>query len=323
MHDNSAQSDRPAEPALAVVMPVLNAADTIADAMDSLADQADTVEAVIADGGSTDGTVSIAERYPFARVLTAPGSSIYEALNLAVAATRAPVVAWLNADDRFLPGGLAAACAVLAAQPAVDIVRGRPIFLRGDEHGWQEHDRRIEARTEGALSLPLITRGPLAINSLVFRRALLDRIGPFDTSLRLAADREWMLRAWRAGARIHELEHPLYCYRVHRGSHTLDPARRSHLRTREEHAAILRRILPEARSLAADDPVRIELRRWHAVECALRLQAALGGFAWCDAARLCREAGLADPAWPLILAGQLPGLLRVRWADRATRRTEG
>lgn len=318
MHDNSAPG-----PALAVVMPVLNAADTIADALDSLEDLAAAVEVIIADGGSTDETVAVAARYPFARVLVAPGSSIYQALNLALAAAQAPVIAWLNADDRFLPGGLAAALAVLAAEPAVDAVRGRPHFLRGDAQGWQEHDRRIEARTEGALTLKLITRGPLAINSLVFRRALIDRIGPFDVSLRLAADRDWMLRAWRAGARIRELDQPLYCYRVHSGSHTLDPARRSHLRTRDEHALILRRILPEMRRLAAGDPVRVELRRWHAVECALRLQAALGRGAWRDAARLCVEAARADPAWPLVLAGQLPGLLRARWADRMVRRMTG
>jgi glycosyltransferase involved in cell wall biosynthesis len=301
---------------LTVVMPALNAAATIGEALDSLVGQADGLEAIVADGGSTDGTVAVAERYPFAKVVSAPGSSIYEALNLALAAAQAPIVAWLNADDLFLPGALALALDAFAGAPEADIVRGLPQFIRSGAAGWQAHDRRIEARAAGALTLKLITRGPLAINSMLFRRDLLMRIGPFDTSLRLSADREWMLRAWRGGARILELGRPVYCYRVHRGSSTLDPGRRNHLRAREEHAAILRTLLPPALRLDAGDPIRIELRRWHAVESALRVQAAVRAGSWRDAARLCSEAGQADPAWPLVLAGQMVGLLHDRWPRR-------
>jgi hypothetical protein len=214
---------------------------------------------------------------------------------------------------------LAVALDALAQTPEAEIIRGRPLFMRSDEAGWQAHDHAIEALAAGALTLRLITRGPLAINSMVFRRELLTRIGPFDGSLRLAADREWMLRAWRAGAKILELDRPFYCYRVHRGSSTLDPGQRNHRRAREEHAVLLRRVLPAALQLGAGDPLRIELRRWHAVETALRLRATLVAGGWREAARLWAEAGRSDPAWPLILAGQLGMLLRRRWAARGLR----
>ncbi|MEI9983399.1 MAG: glycosyltransferase [Aliidongia sp.] len=302
-----------AEPQLSVVMPVLDAAGTIGEALGSLSGQVEGLEAIVVDGGSRDETVAIASGFPFARVLAAPGSSIYEALNLALAAAQAPVIAWLNADDLFLPGALAAVLAGFAAAPEADIIRGLPEFVRSGDQGWQMHDRRIEARTGGALSLKLITRGPLAVNTMVFRRALLNRVGPFDTTLRLSADREWLLRAWREGARIVELGRPIYRYRVHGGSQTLDPARRGHIRARDEHAAILERLLPPALRLDPRDPVRIELRRWHAVETALRLQAAGN---WRQALRVAAEAGRADPAWLLILGGQVAGLLAGRWADR-------
>jgi glycosyltransferase involved in cell wall biosynthesis len=300
-------------------MPVLNAGGTIGDALDSAALLGGTIETIVVDGGSTDATLAVAARYNFARVIPAPGSSIYEALNLAIARARAPVVAWLNADDRFVAAGVAAARAILAADPEVEIVRGRPEFLRGDgAGGWSERERRIEARTAGPLSLPLITRGPLAINSMLFRRSLIQRVGPFDTTLRLAADREWMLRAWRAGARIAELDAPLYRYRVHPGSSTLDLGMRNHRRARDEHRAILRRLLPPALGLAAGDPARAELRRWHAVESALTLQLLLRGRAWREAAKRFMESGRLDPGWPLVLAAQLPGMARARRRDRAT-----
>jgi glycosyltransferase involved in cell wall biosynthesis len=300
-------------------MPALNAAATVGEALASLLDQVDGIEVIVADGGSTDDTVAVAAGYPFVRVLSAPGSSIYEALNLALAAARAPIIAWLNADDLFLAGALADVLDAFADAPEADIIRGLPHFVRSGEAGWQAHDHRIETRTRGDLTLPLITRGPLAINSMVFRRDLLARIGPFNTSLRLSADREWMLRAWRAGARIVELSRPVYCYRVHRGSSTLDPSDRNHLRVREEHAAILRALLPEAFRLDAGDPVRIELRRWHAVESALRLRAAIGSGHLREVARLCAEAGRADPAWMPILAGRVAVVLRDRWRHRPSR----
>jgi hypothetical protein len=119
-----------------------------------------------------------------------------------------------------------------------------------------------------------------------------------------------MLRAWRAGVRIVELNRPLYCYRVHSGSSTLDPERRNHSRTREEHAAILRRILPETRGPDGSPAVRSAVRRWHAVECALRLRALAAAGEWRAAARLCAESVRADPAWPLILAGLIAANFR-------------
>jgi glycosyltransferase involved in cell wall biosynthesis len=301
---------------LSVIMPVLDAAATIGEALASLTGQVDGLEAIVVDGGSRDGTLAVVERFPFARAIVLPGSSIYEAVNCAVAAARAPAVAWLNADDLFLPGALGAMLAALAASPEADIVRGQPEFMRSGAAGWQGHDRAIEARASGPLDLKRIARGPLAVNSMLFRRALLSAVGPFDTGLRLSADRDWVLRAWRQGARILELDQPVYCYRVHSGSQTLDPARRGHRRARDEHAVLLRRLLPDALRLDRRDPVRVELRRWHAVETALRLQGAGDGRM---AMRILGEAGRADPGWPLILAGQMPGLLAERWADRRRR----
>lgn len=312
MNDAAGRDEATARPALSVVMPALNAAATIGEALASLDGQLAKLEIVLADGGSTDETVAIARRHPFVTLLEAPGSTIYQALNLAIAAARAPVIAWLNADDLFLPGALAAALAALADRPEAEIVRGRPEFRRSGPEGWGAHEPRIEQLSAGPLTLAQIMRGPLAVNSLVFRRAALARIGPFDPSFRLAADRDWVLRAWRQEIRIIELDRPLYRYRVHHGSSTLDPDRRNDARARAEHAAILRRDLPAALERQRRHPVTVELRRWHAVECALRLRPLIARGSWRDAARLAAEATRLDGAWPLILAGRAAAA----WAAR-------
>src|SRR6516164_8205508 len=77
-----------------------------------------------------------------------------------------------------------------------------------------------DERAAPALDTDLLLRGPCAINSLCIRRTVFDRIGAFDTKYRLAADREWMLRAWIAAVPMVEIERPVYRYLMHDGSST-------------------------------------------------------------------------------------------------------
>ena len=69
-------------------------------------DSAGPVELVVVDNGSRDGSVAaLAARAPDVQVIRAPGNVGYaRAANLGTAATRAPLVAVLNADTRLEPG---------------------------------------------------------------------------------------------------------------------------------------------------------------------------------------------------------------------------
>jgi glycosyltransferase involved in cell wall biosynthesis len=289
-------------PAFSIVMPALNAARTIAEAIASVAETRADWEMIVVDGGSTDETAALVARCDRARLISAPGTTIYQALNVALAEARAPHIAWLNADDLLLPGALDRVGAAFAADREAEIVRGRARFMFSDGAAWRDHAGEIERRVAGPLRLDLVTRGPLAINAMFFRRSLIERVGRFDETLRLAADREWMLRAWLAGVRVREIADPVYRYRIHAGSSTLDPGRRNDGTVRGEHAAILRRYLPDALGRRRDDPVRLELRRWNAVECALRLNGLVRARRLRAAADLIGTETRIDPAWPLVAA---------------------
>jgi glycosyltransferase involved in cell wall biosynthesis len=96
----------PATPPDIAVVPALNAATHLRTALSSLASRDADFEAVLVDGGSRDDTVAIAARAGV-RVISAPGTSIYEAHSRGSAETRAPAIVLLDADDVLLPGALA------------------------------------------------------------------------------------------------------------------------------------------------------------------------------------------------------------------------
>jgi glycosyltransferase involved in cell wall biosynthesis len=252
-------------PDVAVVIPALNAATHLRTALSSLAAQDADFEAVLVDGGSQDDTVAIAAQAGV-RVICAPGTSIYEAHNRGFAETRAPAIVLLNADDVLLPGALAAWRDALAGAPEAGIVRGRATFAEFDGAGVADPVAGADERAAGPLDTDLLLRGPCAINSLCIRRTVIDRIGAFDTAYRLAADREWMLRAWIAEVPLLEIDRPVYRYLMHDGSSTIDRARKNFALVRRENIAIAQRYMTgEAARRASADTLRA-VRQWHAAE---------------------------------------------------------
>jgi glycosyltransferase involved in cell wall biosynthesis len=283
---------------IAVVIPALNAAAHLRTALASLASQDENFEAVLVDGGSRDDTVDIAAAAGV-RVISAPGTSIYEAHNRGFAETRAPAIVLLNADDVLLPGALAAWRDALARSPGAGIVRGLATFAEMGRTGIAGPIPGADERAAAPLDTDLLLRGPCAINSLCIRRTVLDRIGAFDTAYRLAADREWMLRAWIAGVAVAEMKRPVYRYLMHDGSSTIDRARRNFAVVRRENIDIAERYLngPPARQ-ASPETLRA-VRRWHAAETTMLASHHLRSGDWRSLVGTTRQAFRAAPLWPL------------------------
>jgi GT2 family glycosyltransferase len=289
-------------PSIAVIMPALNAAAHVHAALASLMAQGVQHEAVLVDGGSQDETARIAAAQ-HVRVINAPGTSIYEALNRGIAETNAGAIALLNADDVLLPGALTAWQAGFARAPKTDIVCGGAEFVELDSSGAMVPLRRANARAAGPLTIDLVLRGPCSINRLCVRRSVFDRIGTFDTRYWLAADREWMLRAYRAGVEIGGIDRPVYRYLSHAGSSTMDRSQRNYAKIRREHLDIAARNL--AGPAATDVQLARALRRWHAAEAGMLSWQLAKTYRFRDLAAILADAARCDLAWPLILAGEL------------------
>ncbi len=157
---------------LTVVIPTLNEAWQIAEAVDSLR-WAD--EVIVADGGSTDETVSIARAHG-ARVIEVPGRTIAGQRNVAIASARNQWVLALDADER-VSDALRDELAVVLAAPAHAAyrVRAQNIYLgrerRRGRWGRDWHvrlfqrtqrfvDRRVHERLESVPN-PGSLQGPI------------------------------------------------------------------------------------------------------------------------------------------------------------------
>lgn len=152
----------------------------------------------IVDGGSTDGTLQVIERYApwLAGWSSRPDSGPAQAINQGFAAATGQVVGWLNSDDRYLPGALQAAARAARARP--------------DAVAWIGACRSVDAsgnlryvNAPHGLALPDLADWMGAAwfaqpASLYARDALL-RAGPLDERLQSSFDVDLFLRLARLG----------------------------------------------------------------------------------------------------------------------------
>ncbi|MEZ5996616.1 MAG: glycosyltransferase [Hyphomonadaceae bacterium] len=187
-----------ARPTVTIITPVLNRAGMMPAALESLAAQAcPSLEHIVVDGGSTDGTQQLAADAG-AQVIEAPGTSIYEALNIGLGAASGDLVGLLNSDDVYAPAAVARARAAFAQDGALEIVRGRAATELFADGRWQTSDPT--PGPDPALTLDSVLFGASNINACFFRPSLIARVGLFDTNYPISADREWLMRAILAGA---------------------------------------------------------------------------------------------------------------------------
>ena len=194
-----------------VVTPTLNGGSRLRCCVGSVRGQVGVdVEHLIQDGGSTDGSACWADEQPDLRVESAVDGGMYDALNRGFSRAGGDVVSWLNSDEQYLPGALAAVAARFEAEPDVDFVYGDAILVApGGEP--------LSARREIPLRLAYMLNGPTyAIScTLFFRRRLLDQgLLAFDSSYRIVGDTDVVLRLLRDGRKAAKVDRYLGLFGV-------------------------------------------------------------------------------------------------------------
>lgn len=192
-------------PEISIVTVVRNGSGTISRALASLVMQGSgDFESVVVDGASTDGTLDIVAEYK-ARlaakgltlsVVSEPDNGIYDAMNKGIARCQGEIIGTLNADDWYEADALDRIHAAAAAHPDAGVIYGalRQVLEDGQEVVARRYnfDYLLTAKEPAVYSA---AQHPACF----VRRAVYQRIGVYDTSFRIAADYDFLLRAKRMG----------------------------------------------------------------------------------------------------------------------------
>jgi glycosyltransferase involved in cell wall biosynthesis len=198
----------------------MNAAATLQETLDSVRDQCyPDVEHIVVDGGSTDGTLELLRSASGVRWVSEPDEGRVDAANKGLAIATGDVVAWLNADDRYEPGALAAVGEALARNPAAVWVTG---YCRIVDAAGSEIRRAVTAYKNLLLrrwSFGLyLTQNFVADPATFVRRSAVEAVGPLNTAYRTSHDYDlWLRVARRFGPPI-VLRRPLASFRMAEGT---------------------------------------------------------------------------------------------------------
>ncbi len=194
MNASNTVSD-PAALTISVITVCFNSAGTLADALQSVADQTwPHIEHIVIDGGSKDGTPTILARFQphLAHVVSEPDRGIYDAMNKGLALCSGDIVCFLNADDRYTAANVLADVARLMSEHKLDVLMGDVAFFHPD------NPAKVVRRYRSNRFRPeLLAYGWMPAHPALFmRHEVIKRVGMFKTDYKIAGDFDFIARAF-------------------------------------------------------------------------------------------------------------------------------
>jgi len=178
---------------VSVITVCFNSADTIEKTIRSVTDQNySDIEYIVVDGKSTDGTISIIEKYKnkISKFISEKDEGLYFAINKALSVATGDIIAILHADDFFTSDQVISDVMHVFSKTNADTVYGDLQYVDRIKT-----DKVIRNWRSGIYSDGLFLKGWMPPHPSFFvKNSCYERFGKFNTSLRSAADYEMMLR---------------------------------------------------------------------------------------------------------------------------------
>ena len=199
---------------VSVIVPAHNAEAFLAEAVRSILEQGhQSLEIIIVDDGSTDGTCAVAanlqvESGGSVRCVSQPQAGPAAARNRGLTLAQGGLVGFLDADDLWPPHSLECRLAPLRADPSLAVVLGQTRVLWMPESG------------AGPVAMSTDTFPSPNLGCALFRKSVFDEVGGFDPALRFSEDVDWFLRARECGVALVKIAQTTLLYRRHTSNMT-------------------------------------------------------------------------------------------------------
>jgi glycosyltransferase involved in cell wall biosynthesis len=178
---------------ISIVTAVYNRVDTLRDAFNSLNSQTyQSVQHIVIDGGSSDGSLDLIHECAKrdAVVVSEPDNGIYDALNKGFGRAKGDVVGLLHSDDIFAHEDVLKNVAASFSRDDIMAVYGDLQYVRRDQP-----DRIVRHWRSGQFHPWHLRWGWMPPHPALFlRREVIEALGCFDTSFRIAGDYDAILR---------------------------------------------------------------------------------------------------------------------------------
>jgi glycosyltransferase involved in cell wall biosynthesis len=184
-----------------IITPTLNGMTYLPRCVASVADQYDvTVEHIVVDGESADGTVEWLKAQKNVRWISEPDRSVYEAMNKGINMAKGDVILLLNCDEQLLPGSLKLAEEEFAKHPGADVIFGDLLFIHPDGNLvgiWKAYPLRWWY---------VLTSHLYALTcAMFFRRRVLDEGWRFSEAWQDVGDADLVVQLLKKGCSFHHL----------------------------------------------------------------------------------------------------------------------
>jgi glycosyltransferase involved in cell wall biosynthesis len=184
---------------LSIVTPSFRNSDWLRLCVASVADQAGVeVEHIVQDAQSDDGTREWLAQDHRVRAYFEKDQGMYDAVNRGWRRSNGEILAYLNCDEQYLPGALAAVAGFFEQHPQIDVLFGDVVMV--DAEGRYLYHRKMQT----PLKYHTWTYHLSTLScAMFFRRRVVSEYGElFDPRLRDVGDGEWMVRLLRRGVRM-------------------------------------------------------------------------------------------------------------------------
>lgn len=189
------------KPLVSVVTVVFNGVDCIEDTVKSVLEQdcpVGWIEYLVVDGGSSDGTLDVLDKYPDVKYISAPDKGIYDAMNKGIALSSGKWIVFMNAGDVFYSNSTVRDLFSRKDYDGVDVVYGDCIV---DYAGVLKYRKAGQVKD--------LWKGSRFSHQSAFIESSYHKKNPYNITNRIAGDFEFFYNLYIAGGRFHDVEKAL------------------------------------------------------------------------------------------------------------------